>query len=40
MSRDWQCYLNDILEACQRARSYSAGLDLIVTRRKWQVDSR
>ena len=27
MSRDWQCYLGDILEACQRARSYSTGLD-------------
>jgi uncharacterized protein with HEPN domain len=27
MSRDWQCYLDDILEACQRARNYSTGLD-------------
>jgi uncharacterized protein with HEPN domain len=27
MSPDWQCYLDDILEACRRARSYSTGLD-------------
>jgi uncharacterized protein with HEPN domain len=27
VSRDSQFYLDDILEACQRARSYSAGLD-------------
>ncbi len=27
MSRDWQSYLGDILEACQRVRSYSTGLD-------------
>jgi len=27
VSRDWQSYLGDILEACRRARSYSTGLD-------------
>jgi uncharacterized protein with HEPN domain len=27
MSRDWQAYLDDILEACQRIHSYSTGLD-------------
>jgi uncharacterized protein with HEPN domain len=27
MSRDWQSYLEDLLEACRRARNYSTGLD-------------
>ena len=27
MSRDWRLFLNDILEACRRARRYAAGLD-------------
>jgi uncharacterized protein with HEPN domain len=26
VSRDWQSYLGDIVEACQRARSYSTEL--------------
>lgn len=27
MSRDWQTYLDDILECCRRVRTYAAELD-------------
>ncbi len=27
MSREWRCFLEDIVECCRRIRSYTAGLD-------------